>query len=297
MRGLVHLLNRYPHWKKLQGPVSSEQLSNLLRYLEPWVTAEPEVAMPSDARPPVDKLECAALPYRSTFNGKSLGKPRPIVDIVPFSNDLALLEARLLEGDGIVDLFVISEAEITIKGGLKPLYFDKVKNEPRFARFRDRILHLIRRDAPIYHTFPSSWARENRMRGLPADCLGFLVDHVVLESCPEHSPKNRSRRLTELGECGIEPDLKGPRRVVSSWGLPEKALCAIRAGLSDAWVIQNDEDELVTRKALLHMKNCELRQNNHPIHAPALMHKGNTYWMQPAKLPHAKVMPGQPPRI
>ena len=64
-----------------------------------------------------------------------------IYDCFPFFNELDLLEIRLNELSGVVDRFVLSEAELTHNGDRKPLYFNEHKD--RFAKFADKIIHII----------------------------------------------------------------------------------------------------------------------------------------------------------
>jgi hypothetical protein len=52
---------------------------------------------------------------------------------------------------------------------------------------------------------------------------------------------------------------------------------------SKIFIIQNDGDELITRKAMAHFKSCQLRYPMNPQRFPALMFKRNTAWLQ--KLP------------
>lgn len=85
-------------------------------------------------------------------------RPR-LFDCFLFFNELDLLEIRLNEMDPVVDVFVIAEATHTFTGKPKPLYFEE--NEGRFARFRDKIRHVvIRDDTPEME----SWARERFQR-------------------------------------------------------------------------------------------------------------------------------------
>lgn len=66
---------------------------------------------------------------------------RRLYDCFPFYNEFDLLELRLNELQGVVDRFVLSESNVTYSGKPKPLYFSE--NKERFAKFADRIEHLI----------------------------------------------------------------------------------------------------------------------------------------------------------
>ena len=64
-----------------------------------------------------------------------------IYDCFPFFNELDLLEIRLNVLNGVVDKFVLVEATQTFNGESKPLYFNE--NKQRFARFADKIIHIV----------------------------------------------------------------------------------------------------------------------------------------------------------
>jgi len=61
-----------------------------------------------------------------------------IVDVIPFFNELDLLELRLRTLEDHVDLFVVSEARTTFSGQPKPLYLSE--NLDRFSEWSDRLL-------------------------------------------------------------------------------------------------------------------------------------------------------------
>jgi hypothetical protein len=66
---------------------------------------------------------------------------RRIYDTFPFSNELDLLEARLIELDDVVYRHVLVESPLTYTGRPKPLYF--AENKERFAPWQDKIIHVI----------------------------------------------------------------------------------------------------------------------------------------------------------
>ncbi len=82
-----------------------------------------------------------------------------LYDCFTFFNELDLLEMRLTELDGVVDRFVIVEAGQTFSGRDKPFHLEE--NLDRFARFRDKIVHLK------IERFPDGmgpWEREHMQR-------------------------------------------------------------------------------------------------------------------------------------
>ncbi|KAF9909812.1 hypothetical protein EC991_007983 [Linnemannia zychae] len=66
-------------------------------------------------------------------------KPR-ILDIIPFNDELDLLEIRLNELNPVVDTFVIIESEQTFSRKPKPLYY--MANKHRFQEFNNKIVHI-----------------------------------------------------------------------------------------------------------------------------------------------------------
>lgn len=88
------------------------------------------------------------------------GFRRPkVFDCFTFYNELDLLELRLEELDGVVDVFVLAEAAWTFQGVPKPLIF--AENKARFARFADKIVHVVVDDPAAG---PSPWDRESAQR-------------------------------------------------------------------------------------------------------------------------------------
>ena len=74
-----------------------------------------------------------------------------IFDCVIFSTELDLLEVRLHELYGVVDRFIVVESVRTHTHRRKPLVLAQAlaRNDPRFAPYRDKIVHLAVTDALI----------------------------------------------------------------------------------------------------------------------------------------------------
>lgn len=84
-----------------------------------------------------------------------------IYDCFPFNNELMLLEIRLNHHDSFVDKFVLSEAMFTYSGSPKRLYYDEIKDQEPFVKFKDKIIHRV------YETPPngkSNWDYEHDQR-------------------------------------------------------------------------------------------------------------------------------------
>lgn len=88
-------------------------------------------------------------------------------DCFTFYNELDVLEARLVELDGVADRIVIAEATTTHTGHPKPLYF--AESRSRFSRFASRIEHLAVELPPGDGVDP--WERERAQRDALAGAL------------------------------------------------------------------------------------------------------------------------------
>lgn len=117
-----------------------------------------------------------------------------VYDCFTFFNELDLLEIRLNVLDSVVDRFVLVEAPYTMTGAAKPLFFEE--NKARFARFSDRIIHIVASPPPRElaghgaDRFGNSWCREIWQRaeigrGI-ADCRD---DDVIMVSDVDEIPR------------------------------------------------------------------------------------------------------------
>ncbi len=101
-----------------------------------------------------------------------------IVDCFTFFNELDILELRLSVLEGVVDRFVLCEAPFTFRGDPKPLVY--AQNKERFARWNDRIVHLVYdavADAnPWNNEFGQRAHLTSAVRGLAPDDLILIGD-------------------------------------------------------------------------------------------------------------------------
>lgn len=129
-----------------------------------------------------------------------------LYDCFIFSNELDLLELRLHELDHVVDKFVICEATTTFTGNKKPLYFDR--NRRRFAKFKDKIVHLVITDlasappasslpyfrpTPFQHAHPAAWSKEIYQRNSLKRALESCKPHdLVMISDVDEIPRAKT---------------------------------------------------------------------------------------------------------
>lgn len=114
-----------------------------------------------------------------------------IYDCFSFFNELDLLEIRLNVLDGVVDKFVLAEATLTHTGKPKPLYYQE--NRERFAKFADKIIHIVVDDFPEppidFTEAQMSWMRENWQRnGIFRGLSDAADDDLVMISDVDEIP-------------------------------------------------------------------------------------------------------------
>ena len=113
-----------------------------------------------------------------------------------FAFELDVLEVRLAALDPIVDRHVIVESTLTHTGRPKPLVF--AENRDRFARWEDRIVHVVQDDPPEGDWAPADaqpfaesgsdhWEREHRQRDALSAALAAAADDdvILLTDCDE----------------------------------------------------------------------------------------------------------------
>lgn len=102
------------------------------------------------------------------------------------NDELDMLKVRLAEYEDLDVRHVIVEAPVTHRGDPKPLHY--ADNASRFARWADRITHVIADDLPSGNISP--WAREHAQRD---SALGTLAaadpdDRVLIADVDEIVP-------------------------------------------------------------------------------------------------------------
>lgn len=96
---------------------------------------------------------------------KKEGLGAVVYDCFQFFNELDILKIRLNVLAPVVDRFVISEATETFSGLKKPLYYEE--NKHLFAKFADKIIHVVVDDTPQGGTHERDTFQKNAVtRGL-----------------------------------------------------------------------------------------------------------------------------------
>lgn len=106
-----------------------------------------------------------------------------IYDCFQFFNELDLLKLRLEILSPVVDKFVISEATETFSGLPKPLYYEE--NKEMFAKYQDRIIHVVVSDTPAGDTHVrDTYQKNGGTKGLE----GCKDDDIILFSDLDEIP-------------------------------------------------------------------------------------------------------------
>ena len=110
------------------------------------------------------------------------------ISCTKFLNELDLLELRLKELEGVVDLHVLCEANATNNGLSKPLHFEE--NRKRFDGWP--IKHVVVRDMPFGWINP--WDREHHQEAAMWAAVKEENPDVVIVTDLDEIPSNQSVR-------------------------------------------------------------------------------------------------------
>lgn len=100
-----------------------------------------------------------------------------IYDCFTFYNELELLDLRLHLLAPYVDYFVLVEANVTLRGEPKELFF--TKNRKQFVDFSDKIIHLVMR-VQEKDTRPNDWSIEKAQRNYIQHGLDNCADDDIV---------------------------------------------------------------------------------------------------------------------
>jgi len=109
-----------------------------------------------------------------------------VVDCFTFFNELDLLEIRLNELDDVVDNFVIVEAEKTHQNTAKPLYYQEAADDPRFKKWKDRIVNVV---VPSSSFTDDTWFNENtQFRAIREGLSEFSREDLIMIGAADEIP-------------------------------------------------------------------------------------------------------------
>lgn len=150
-----------------------------------------------------------------------------VIDGFIFYNELDLLEYRLTLLYPVVDWFIIVEAECTFTRQPKPLFY--LENQQRFARYKDKIRHVIVPASEMVDNNP--WVNEATqrnaiVRGLDADCRGVLLVSDVDEIPNPLVPFKNLTQTVSLSMDFYYYNLN--TRVLTPWTYPKASLLPLQ---------------------------------------------------------------------
>ena len=102
-----------------------------------------------------------------------------------FYDEFDLLDIRLAELSGLVDKFVLVEADMTFTGKPKPLHF--LENSERYVKYADRLVHIISTQT-AYRSGTDPWDNEGVQRQSIDDYLKTVClpgDTIILTDADE----------------------------------------------------------------------------------------------------------------
>eukprot|EP01079_Euglenida_sp_SAG-EU17-18_P008602 gene8602-1537_t len=121
--------------------VSGKFIEKLHRVLYPFLASPPAAPITTWSRPGPIVVNCRTKAYDNVLTGRHRRRAVTVVDVVPFSCELDLLEIRLFELNQTVDVFVVVESTRTHHGHRKPLYL--AENFERFRPFANKIVPCV----------------------------------------------------------------------------------------------------------------------------------------------------------
>ena len=108
----------------------------------------------------VELARLVGLAERPMLHAAAPAGRRLTFDVFPFNGEFVLLDLKLAAMAEWVDGFVLVEAPWTFTNNPKPLYFQD--NKARYARYADKIIHVIADAPPPF--MAAAWAREYHQR-------------------------------------------------------------------------------------------------------------------------------------
>jgi hypothetical protein len=125
-----------------------------------------------------------------------------IYDCFQFFNELDIIEIRFKELYDHVDFFILSESPVTHSGNPKPLYF--AENKDRYARFLDKIIHLV--PDPPQTEAHEHWVRENYQRNYIATELAKRCNDDDIIFITDADEITRGSKVAEIAAANIDGD-------------------------------------------------------------------------------------------
>ena len=288
VEGLVSLLNAHHNdFPKLPKNISEQALytskhsEKFLQILGMWLDLPPIVELvhtTPNLLPLHEEVKCGNPLYSRVLTGKQSPLPRVIVDFIPFGYDIDALEIRLSENFDVVDLFVVYENVRTQSGYVKPYIFGNALRGNRFSKFTSKILYLRGEDWEInQYTQQTLKATKRTHDGKKKVKLKKgNSDSWALEKATRSEMMRKFKlalRTNSTLQYVLGLGASGNRYIFHDQDYAEQYP-------GRPYAIQNDEDELINRNVLLHIKYCEIKPEAPIIYTPSFSFKKSFSWLQ-----------------
>ena len=118
--------------------------------LAPWIKLEPLAIVNTSCKVPefelsgcrTQRLENDTIGQGPTGKQRSNGHVK-LIDMILFAGEVSLLEARLMEFEGVVDHVLLVEAEFDHKGHSRAVLWPDLVASPRFRNFENLVVHSV----------------------------------------------------------------------------------------------------------------------------------------------------------
>ena len=135
-----------PYFETCLAKYRHAEIEEVRRSLLKWILLEPAVQLNESCKaPPLPdpaKLDCK-WPHDHAGFVKKREKPRKLGLAVQYGYEVDVLEMMLSELYDVVDRIFICENMQSHRAYTKPLLWERLKTQPRFARYSDRVVHLV----------------------------------------------------------------------------------------------------------------------------------------------------------
>ena len=174
-----HLLSDYLYkfrWDKLENDINNPAVTSyrqkLIDGLQTFAYEEPRVPVNLSCMPPslLDPRDINCSDYPNAFEENKHETPVKVAHAIMLGFDADSLEIHLNEIYDVIDYFFILEAtKIHCQAMLKQLSWSELSVQPRFAKFRKKIIHLVVDDSDIA---PVKWSKDTSFK------LEKLQEHI-----------------------------------------------------------------------------------------------------------------------
>ena len=155
-------------WEKLEEGINNASVTSyrqrLVDGLQTFALQEPLIPMNESCRPPklIDPKDIKCSDYPMAFRNNKYETPVKVAHAIQLGFDADSLEIHLNEIYDTVDHFFILEAtRLHCLGMRKQLSWSELSSQPRFSRFREKVVHFVVDDADLAEI---KWSKETAFK-------------------------------------------------------------------------------------------------------------------------------------